>query len=205
MYLRRGEKGKKSVYENKIIRNVNIVMGWKNVESIEWFGADWASHVVCCVRRLNACIYRSNSYLHALLQRSDARNVNIGFYANDSVTEPDWRAGRERANERQNEGRNKNMGKAFVDERKRRISQMPVFSVDAWCSPPQNNVSMFFKWNFVGLLMRVPIKLHSLQCCGFVYVSRRTKRLWKKNIEIRHITSCFDATISQELSVCFLT
>ena len=104
---------------------------------------------------------------------------------------------------KQTRGTNKNMGKAFVGEKKRRISKMPVYLADAWCSLPQNNVSMFFKWNFVRLLMRVPIKLHSLQCCGFVYVSRRIKRVWKKNIEcqIRHITSCFDATISQSLCV----
>lgn len=98
------------------------------------------------------------------------------------------------------------MGKAFAGEKKRRISKMPVYLADVWCSLPQNNVSMFFKWNFVWLLMRVPIKLHSLQCYGFVYVSRRTKRVWKKKKHwmpnSSHYFLCRCPTISQSLYVC---
>lgn len=60
--------------------------------------------------------------------------------------------------------------------------------VDAWCSPPQNNVSMFFKWIFVRLLMRVPIKLYSLQCCticlrfrAHIHAQRKITLSWMSN------------------------
>ena len=120
------KKGKKVYMKIKLYEREHCY--WMKECWKHWMAWCWLS-ISCCVLCASLeCVYLcSNSYLHALLQRSDARNVNIGFYANDSVTECDWRAGREQANERHKQ----KYGKSIC--RREKAAHFKNARIFGWC------------------------------------------------------------------------
>lgn len=157
---------------------------WKHWRAL---GTDWASHLVMCVGK---CVYLCSTHiLHALLRRSGARNINIGFYANECGGARQRQTKGSKSSTKTQKIQSDRIIKGNCRRKKRRIlvECLNILVVD-WCSLPQNNVSMFFKWIFVRLLKRVPIKLYPLQCYRFVCVSNVLATKKHIMLNVKYIT-----------------